>query len=184
MSVIATVLPDPANTGTARHDEGTRAMKTARIMNQLVWWSFSLIFVCMAMMFGIVEFGRVTGVDSVGPGSFMSIGFTISAMGLFIFAFLTLCLFVGGMIVGAVNNRMILARGEGAIATILKISETGTTINDSPVVRFLLRVTPQDRPPFQAEAERLVSRLEIPQFQPGRVVDVKFNPDTKAVAVC
>jgi hypothetical protein len=52
------------------------------------------------------------------------------------------------------------------------------------VVRFILQVTPQGRPQFQAEAERLVSRLEIPQFQPGRVVQVKFDPDSKAVAVC
>jgi hypothetical protein len=158
-------------------------MKTARIMNRLGWWSFSLIFVCMAMMFGIVEFGRVTGVDSVDPDSFMSIAFTVCAMGLFFFMFLTLCLFVGGMIVGAVSNRMILARGESATAAILKISKTGMTIDDSPVVRFLLQVTPQDLPQFQAEAERPVSRLEMPQFQAGRVVQVKFDPDTKAVAI-
>jgi hypothetical protein len=27
-------------------------------------------------------------------------------------------------------------------------------------------------------------RLEIPRFQPGNIVQVKFNPDTKEVAVC
>ena len=37
--------------------------------------------------------------------------------------------------------------------------------------------------PFQAEAERLISRLEIHQFQPGVVVQVRYDPDSGNVAV-
>jgi hypothetical protein len=49
----------------------------------------------------------------------------------------------------------------------LKITEIGRTINDDPVVKFLLEVTPSQQPHFQAEAEQLISRLDIPQFQAG-----------------
>lgn len=87
----------------------------------------------------------------------MSIAAELCLAGVFVFGFLSFCLFIAAIIVNAAGNRQILARGERAEAVILKIFETGTTINDSPVVRFLLQVTPQDQPQFQTEAERLVS---------------------------
>jgi hypothetical protein len=51
------------------------------------------------------------------------------------------------------------------------------------MVRMLLEVQPPGEPAFQAEAERLVSRLQIPQIQPGNVVGVKYDPSSRAVAL-
>jgi hypothetical protein len=48
---------------------------------------------------------------------------------------------------------------------------------------MLLEVQPATGSPFQAETEMLVSRLEIPQIQPGMVVSVKYDSKTKAVAL-
>jgi hypothetical protein len=36
---------------------------------------------------------------------------------------------------------------------------------------------------FQAETERLISRLEVVQVQPGATVKVRFDPATHAVAL-
>lgn len=92
-------------------------------------------------------------------------------------------LLVGAPIISALRNRSILADGVPASAKILEISDTGTTINNNPVVRLLLEVQPDDRMPFQSETERLISRLEVAQYQPGQVVQVKFDPDSQEVAL-
>jgi hypothetical protein len=76
----------------------------------------------------------------------------------------------GGLSAGAVKN------GVMAPATILKTWDTGTTINDNPVVGFALDVHPQNEPAFQAEMKQLVSRIQIGAFLPGQSVQVMYDP--------
>src|SRR3954471_19385167 len=71
-----------------------------------------------------------------------------------------------------------LKDGTPAQATILRIWDTGTTINDNPVVGFLLEVRPQNQQAYQAETKSMIPRLSVSQFQPGAVVPVKFDPQT------
>jgi hypothetical protein len=67
--------------------------------------------------------------------------------------------------------------GMPAQAEIRSIGETGLTVNGDPVITLDVEVRPADRPPYQATIKRLwVSRLEIPQFQPGKVIPVRFDP--------
>ena len=67
--------------------------------------------------------------------------------------------------------------GVPAQAEILSIGETGLTVNDNPVITLDVEVRPADRPPYRGTIKRLlVSRLEVPQFQPGRVIPVRFDP--------
>lgn len=68
-------------------------------------------------------------------------------------------------------------RGVSATARILEIWDTGWTINDNPVIGMRVEVDAPDRPPFEARIEKTtVSRIAIPQFQPGAVVPVRFDP--------
>ena len=67
--------------------------------------------------------------------------------------------------------------GVAAQAEILSIGETGLTVNGNPVITLDVEVRPADRPPYRATIKRLlVSRLEVPQFQPGRGIPVRFDP--------
>jgi len=70
----------------------------------------------------------------------------------------------------------ILAIGTPAEGTIVRLVDTHTTINDDPVVEFVVRVAPKGKEPWEAHAKGLVSRLDVPSFQPGRVVPVKYDP--------
>jgi hypothetical protein len=106
-----------------------------------------------------------------------------SFIGLSFFGVTSISLMVGASITAGLSNRSVLSRGRPATATILKIWDTGTTINKNPVVRMQLEVHPPDEPVFQAETERLIPRLQIPQIQPGSVVHVKYDPQTRAVAL-
>jgi hypothetical protein len=73
-------------------------------------------------------------------------------------------------------------RGVAAPAEILEIWDTGWTLNDNPVIGMKVRVRPADRPAFEATIEKTaISRLAIPQFQPGQVLRVRFDPENPAV---
>ena len=92
-------------------------------------------------------------------------------------------LLVGASVASSRANRALLANGQPAQATVLNIRDTGTTINNNPVVRLVLEVQPPGGAPFQAETERLIPRLQVPQVQPGAVVAVRYDPHTKDVAL-
>jgi PDZ domain len=72
--------------------------------------------------------------------------------------------------------------GVSAEATILKVWDTGWTVNDGPVIGMRVEVRPSDGPAFEATIKKtLISRIDIPQFQPGTVVPVRFDPKDRTV---
>lgn len=78
----------------------------------------------------------------------------------------------------------ILATGQPATARIVRLIDTRTTINDDPVVEFVLEVQLPAGAVYEARARALVSRLDVPQVQPGRIVPVKLDPtDPRRVAL-
>jgi hypothetical protein len=77
---------------------------------------------------------------------------------------------------GVSDAKALQKTGEPAEATILKIWDTGMTVNDDPVVRFLLEVHPSGKPGYQAETKLRISRLAISRFQPGAMVPVRIDP--------
>lgn len=81
---------------------------------------------------------------------------------------------------GIQQTNQILATGEAAQAKILKMWDTGATLNDNPQVGLLLEVHAVNRSPYQIETKCFVSRLRIPQVQPGAVVNVKIDRQDEA----
>lgn len=79
------------------------------------------------------------------------------------------------------NN--ILSQGQSAEARILEIADTGTRINNDPLVSFSLEVYSPVQPPFRAEVRQTVSVIHLPSYQPGKVVNVKYLPGTNEVAI-
>ena len=66
----------------------------------------------------------------------------------------------------------------------MRLIATGTTINQDPVVEFVLEVHAPGGEVYEAHSTALVSRLNVPQFQPGRTVPVKVDPpDRRRVAL-
>ncbi len=63
-----------------------------------------------------------------------------------------------------------------AQAKVLKVWDTGVSINDNPQVGMLLEVTPSMGAAFQAEAKTVVSRLNAALVQPGITAEVKYDP--------
>jgi hypothetical protein len=70
-----------------------------------------------------------------------------------------------------------IKNGVAAEAKILKVWDTGTTVNDNPQIGLLLEVTAPDGSSFQAEAKTLVSRLSVALVQPGTAAKVVYDPE-------
>jgi len=78
----------------------------------------------------------------------------------------------------------ILAIGQPATATIVRLVDTGTTINEDPVLEFVLEIHPPEGEVYEAHSRALVSRLDVPQIQPSGTVPVKVDPvDCRRVAL-
>ena len=91
---------------------------------------------------------------------------------------------VADRISGVSEAKTLQEIGEPAEAEIIKIWDTGITVNNNPVVGFLLEVRPAGKPTYQAKTKLRISRLDIPRFQPGALVSVRIDPrDPKHVAL-
>jgi hypothetical protein len=83
---------------------------------------------------------------------------------------------------GQSEARRLQAVGIEATATILRIWDTGITVNDDPVVGLEVEITRPDGSVYQATIPKSrISRVDIPQVQPGANVPVWVDPDRPSV---
>ena len=64
-------------------------------------------------------------------------------------------------------------------ATIKAIRDTGTTINENPVVEFDLEIA-AGGVPYDATIQQVTSRLTVAQYTPGTVLPCKVDPDDES----
>jgi hypothetical protein len=87
---------------------------------------------------------------------------------------------LGGIFGGGKERKRILAEGRPAIGEIIQLGENSgggyMTINDQPVVNLKLRIYDGDKPPYEVSFDTIISRLAVPQFQPGVRIPVKIDP--------
>ncbi len=102
-----------------------------------------------------------------------------NVLSLWLIATLPACTAIVDQFSGREEACQILATGKPATAKILQLRDTGITINRDPVAEFVLEVYPGTDPPFRAHTRALISRLEVPQAQPGRIVPVKYDPQQR-----
>ncbi len=93
----------------------------------------------------------------------------------FIIAMLPACAIIDRMS-GVEDARELQMNGEPALAKILRIWDTGLTINNDPVVGFLLEVRRRDNPTYEVRTKLRISRLDIPRIQPGKTIPVRIDP--------
>lgn len=83
---------------------------------------------------------------------------------------------------GQQERLKLLQTGLDGTAEILSVEDTGATVNDNPIVRVHMTVTPADGPACDAHLQTMVSRIAIPRA--GDKVRVKYAPgDPQQVAI-
>jgi hypothetical protein len=82
------------------------------------------------------------------------------------------------------HTQRTLESGTAAKARVLRLRDTGGRLNANPSVEFELQVEPADGPPFVATTRAIISTVELPRFQVGATVDVRYDPaDRSSVAI-
>lgn len=86
---------------------------------------------------------------------------------------------------GVSEAKRLQEAGTPATARILKIWDTGITVNDDPVIGLEVEIAREDGSIYTATIPKsLISRLDVPQFQPGMSVGVRIDPqDSAKVAI-
>lgn len=76
----------------------------------------------------------------------------------------------------AQEEQRLLTTGQPATGQILGLGQTGTYINNQPQVNIVLQVFPPGGQPYQTQITKILSMIEIPQYQPGAQVQVRYDP--------
>lgn len=73
--------------------------------------------------------------------------------------------------------RALQKSGVAASALILQVWDTGITVNDDPVIGLRVKVERPDGTTYYATIPKSrISRIDIPRFQKGETVPVRFDP--------
>lgn len=70
-----------------------------------------------------------------------------------------------------------IKNGIAARAEVIEVADTGTTLNENPQIKLLLKIRKSDGSTYQAEVKTLVSRLNAANVRPGCQADVKYDPN-------
>jgi hypothetical protein len=101
--------------------------------------------------------------------------------------FIGMFLIFGSILIPYFSNlkakNKIVSQGKPAEARILALADTGTRINNNPLVSFSLEVYSFEQPPFRTEVSETVSVIHLPSYQPGKIINVRYLPGTNEVAI-
>jgi hypothetical protein len=134
-------------------------------------WVF---FIVMWIPLGVVVYSAVTEAEDPPVEALAAV---------FLFVILFAVLQIGSFGIGWLEKEKIRKKGIPAKATILSVSDTGTMVNNQPLLRIGLEVQPPYDSRFTATVEYIVPYSFLPQVQPGNKLQVFYLEDTKEVAI-
>lgn len=157
-------------------------MKLAKLLKKLssicfllMWILFLMVMINGPLRLATGNLEDIKSVESIFTSPWMIAMWALLA-GTFIFL-------IASLVTNGLSTQRILATGQHGEARILAISDTGTRINDNPVIDFSLQVQSGNYPSFAAQARQTVSMIHLPAYQPGKIVNVKFVPGTDGIAI-
>lgn len=88
-----------------------------------------------------------------------------------------------GQTANPMANMATMAGGLMGTATVTAITETGTVVNNAPVVELDLSVTVGGGEPYPVKHRQLIANAQLPSFQPGSSFSVRVdqNDPTKLI---
>lgn len=143
-----------------------------------VRWIFLISIIGVVIALGVVGYqiffgpekieiaGRSLGdlIESGDIGPLLAIPFVVIVFGLSMLPFRRLLF------------PPVIKNGIDGEAKVLKVWDTGVSINDNPQVGLLLELTPPGGETLRVEAKQVVSRLSVARVQPGVKALVYYDP--------
>ncbi|MBL8685461.1 MAG: hypothetical protein JNK05_40170 [Myxococcales bacterium] len=85
---------------------------------------------------------------------------------------------------GAAQKQALLQTGVPAQVTVMAMQDTGTRINDNPMIQLTLNVEIPGRPVYQVVVQEIVPMLALGMLQPGRPLGARVDPNNpQSVAI-
>jgi len=82
------------------------------------------------------------------------------------------------------HTQRTLATGTSAKAQVISVRDRTGRLNSNPSIEFELEVQPPSGTPFKASARAIISVVDLPRFQPGATIDVRYDAaDLRSVAI-
>lgn len=102
--------------------------------------------------------------------------------------FFSLCLLFailqfGSFTIGRFEKENIKKKGIPATAVILSVAETGTRLNDQPLLKIELEVQPPYGSRFMTTVEYVLSYSDMSELEPGKKIPVYYIDGTTDVAL-
>jgi hypothetical protein len=92
--------------------------------------------------------------------------------------FIILAIAVPMLIAKSMKTSSVVKSDEAAaVARVIEIVDTGGRYNRNPVVKLKLEVTPPGAHPYRVDVKTVISVVDVPAFQPGCVIRVKYKKD-------
>jgi 3D (Asp-Asp-Asp) domain-containing protein len=104
----------------------------------------------------------------VSPVAWIVLGVIVLTVGL-------IAIFAGPFILGVIQTREVLAHGVPAQALIIGMTDTGTRINDVPLIAIKVEVMPVGARPYIAVFQRTLTVADADEFHRGNIIQVKFD---------
>lgn len=142
-------------------------------MRKAAWWCLAPAAIFLA----VHEIGLAMGVSRERPLH------DVMLIGLWLCLIAGAVLFLGAFLVRKRVRRAILNHGRLADAEIIRIENRESAVVHNLVTRLTLKVRPRGLDPFDAEAEQLISRLDLTRMHPGATVKVRYLSDKREVVV-
>jgi hypothetical protein len=83
---------------------------------------------------------------------------------------------VGGLMAMSAKLDRIVKYGEPAQGLILDMQHTGVRVNQQPMIKFRLQVTPSYDPPYEAETSRIIPFGMMGRLAIGMTIPLKYDP--------
>jgi hypothetical protein len=114
---------------------------------------------------------------SAAPGSTDKTANSKLTIGIFVLVAIVFIIPLFFMFWPEYQRDQLLKNGVPAQAEIVSLDPTGSWYNNQPQVDVHLRVTPEAGEPFEATATMIINPVYMPQFQPGKMVQVRYDAE-------
>jgi hypothetical protein len=131
-----------------------------------------VVLLFMGVIFAVmgVAFLVIAGGAGIVGSTFNILGLTFTGVGVLLFV-------IGiGMARSSGRRRAVLQSGLPGMATVTALSDTGVTINDSPLANIQFLVQVPGRAPYPVTKRMTLPRLMVGRVAPGVTVPVKVDP--------
>ena len=87
----------------------------------------------------------------------------------------------GGIIKGSLARKRLMKEGVAGTAQLVSVEQTGTRVNDQPMLRLRMLVTVPNKAPYSVLHKEVVPLIRLPEVQPGAQLHVRVDAADPAV---